>query len=180
VQIAPEKEAALANREVQIHPGELLASMADDTLNVVMLDVRSEADYNLFHIYGAQQVDADRISDIVPELLAEPAGKTVYVLMSNDEAAATEAWKTLAAESVSNVYILEDGVNNWIKTFAAEDPAITPTPEAPGNDRLAYTFSAALGDRYEASRPNPHDWELEYIPKIKLERKRSPSGGGCG
>jgi rhodanese-related sulfurtransferase len=179
-QIASQKEATLANREVQIHPGELLTSMADDSLNMILLDVRSEADYNLFHIYGARNVHLSQVKAIIPELLREPAGNTVYVVMSNDEAAATEAWKILTAESVANVYILEGGVNNWIKTFAAADSQITPTPTPPGNDRLAYNFMAALGGRYEASNPNPLEYKLEYTPKIKLQLKRSPSGGGCG
>ena len=65
---------------------------------------------------------------MIPELLREPAANTVYVVMSNDEVAATEAWKVLVAESVSNVYILEGGVNNWIKTFAAADPQYHPHP----------------------------------------------------
>jgi rhodanese-related sulfurtransferase len=179
-QIASQKQAALDNREVQIHPGELLASMADDTLNMILLDVRAEADYNLFHIHGARNVQPDQVKALIPELLREPAGNTVYVVMSNDEVSATEAWKVLVAESVANVYILEGGVNNWIKTFAAADPNISPTPAPPGADRLAYHFTAALGGRYDASNPNPHEYKLEYTPKIKLERKRSPSGGGCG
>jgi hypothetical protein len=37
-----------------------------------------------------------------------------------------------------------------------------------------------MGDRYLAADPNPHEWELEYTPKIKLEMKRDKSGGGCG
>ena len=41
--LAPTKEPALANREVQIHPGELLASIGNDTLKIVMLDVRPES-----------------------------------------------------------------------------------------------------------------------------------------
>jgi len=179
-QIASQKEAALANREVQIHPGELLASMANDNLNMILLDVRSEADYNLFHVYGARNVQMDQVKAMIPELLREPAGNTIYVVMSNDEKAASEAWKILVAESVSNVYILEGGINNWIKTFAAAEPDITPTPAPPGNDRLAYHFTAALGGRYAASHPNPLEYKLEYIPKIKLQLKRSPSGGGCG
>ena len=52
--IADQKEAQISAREVQIHPGELLASMANDNLKVVMLDLRSENDYNLFHIEGAR------------------------------------------------------------------------------------------------------------------------------
>jgi hypothetical protein len=179
-QIASQKEAALSNREVQIHPGELLASVADDNLNMILLDVRSEADYNLFHIHGARNVQVDQVKTIIPELLGEPAGNTVYVVMSNDEIAATAAWKVLVAESVANVYILEGGINNWIRTFAVADPNITPTPAAPSNDHLAYYFTAALGGRYDASNPNPLEYKLEYTPKIKLQLKRSPSGGGCG
>lgn len=28
--------------------------------------------------------------------------------------------------------------------------------------------------------PDYHEFELEFTPKIKLELKRAPSGGGCG
>jgi len=178
--IAPEKEATLVNREVQIHPGELLASMANNSLNVILLDVRSESDFNLFHINGARNVQPNQIDALVPELLREPPANTIYVLMSNDEIAATSAWKTLVAESVSNVYILEGGINNWIKIFADVDPSITPTPIPPAADQLAFHFTSALGGRYLASNPSVHDYDLEYTPKIKLELKRSPSGGGCG
>ncbi|MBM3121701.1 MAG: sulfurtransferase [Chloroflexi bacterium] len=178
--ISTAREAALTAREVQIAPGELLASLGDDKLNVVMLDVRSEADFNLFHLQGAQHVALDELPALVPSLLHEPAAVTVTVVMSNDEAAATQAWKTLQAESIANVYVLEGGINQWIATFGAGDAAIVPVAVDAGSDRLAYTFPAALGARYEAARPSPHEWELEYTPKIKLERKRSPSGGGCG
>jgi rhodanese-related sulfurtransferase len=178
--IANEKEATLASRQVQIDPGELLASLGDDKLKVVMLDVRSEVDYNLFHLEGARRVDLDQLPALVPELLAEPAGATVTVVMSNDETAATEAWKTLQAESVSNVYILAGGVNHWIQVFGAGEADIVRRPGTHVDDQLAYAFTSALGAGYEAASPSPHEWELEYTPLIKLERKRSPSGGGCG
>lgn len=179
--VALTKGAALTAREVQIHPGELLTSMADDLLKVILLDVRSEADYNLFHIKGARLVDPQQLAELAKELLVETAGSTVYVVTSNDEAAATEAWKTLVAESVPNVYILEGGVNNWISVFGEEDPQIVATPAPPGDkEALRYTFPAALGARYEAADPDPHHWTLEFTPKIKLETKRDKSGGGCG
>ena len=178
--VASAKEASLAAREVQIHPGELLASRADDKLNVVMLDVRAEADYNLFHLDGARHVPLDQLEALVPELLQQPAENTVTVVMSNDEAAATDAWKLLLAESVSNVYILEGGINNWIGIFGAGDRELTPTSTPVGSDRLAYLFPAALGSRYEAANPDANEWKVEYRPKVKLQRKRSPSGGGCG
>jgi len=178
--IGTAKQAALVAREVQISPAELLASLGDDKLNVVMLDVRPEADYNLFHLDGAHNVPLQELPSTVPELLVEPADATVTVVMSNDEAGAAEAWKRLQAESVGNVYILEGGVNNWIRTFGGDEADIQPRAVEPGTDQCAYTFPAALGARYEAAQPSPHEWNLEYTPKIQLERKRSPSGGGCG
>lgn len=178
--ISAEKQALLNERAVQIHPGELLASLADDRLQVIMLDVRSESDYNLFHIEGARHVPLEKLPALTKQFLANTAPNLVYVVMSNDEIAATEAWKILVAESVPNVYILEGGINYWLQIFASHDPEITPTPIPPGQDILIYDFPAALGSRYMAAFPNPHEWEIEYTPKIKLQIRRDKSGGGCG
>lgn len=178
--LAPEKERLLAAREVQIHPGELLDSIADNRLNVIMLDVRSEAEYNIFHVRGARHLPLEEVKAAIPQLLLEPEENTVYVVISNGEEAATEAWKILVTESVPNVYILEGGINNWLAIFASEDPQIKATPTPPGGERLSFVFPAALGDRFSAADPDPHEYKIEYTPKIKLQRNRGPSGGGCG
>ena len=178
--IASTKDSALTSREVQIHPGELLQTMADDTLKAVVLDVRPEAEYNQFHIAGARNVPLAEIPSIIPELQAQQALNTVFVLASNDEAAATAAWKTLSAESIPNVYILEGGINQWIATFGQGDDVIVQMASPSGDDTLCWAFPAALGDRFEAADPDPHAWQLDFIPKIKLQIKRDKSGGGCG
>lgn len=178
--IAPTKDAALASRAVQIHPGELLQTMADDTLKAVVLDVRPEAEYNQFHIAGARNVPLAQLPDIIPDLQAQQALNTVFVLASNDEAAATAAWKTLSAESLPNVYILEGGINQWIATFGQGDDVIVQMASPSGDDTLCWTFPAALGDRFEAADPDPHAWQLDFTPKIQLQIKRDKSGGGCG
>lgn len=178
--VYPEKQALLDQRAVQIEPAELLTSMADDQLKMKLIDVRPENEYNLFHIQGAERVNPRDLPNLAKDLLAEHAPNRVVVVMGNDEAAATDAWKTLVAESVPNVYILEGGINNWLNTFALRDPQITPTPAPPGQDRLRYTFLAALGSRYDAAFPSIHELDLIFTPKIKLELKRDKSGGGCG
>ena len=66
--------------------------MHDHKLNLVMLDVRNEADYNLFHIADSRNVLPDQIEEIIPDLHFEEANK-VFVVMSNDEATAQETWK---------------------------------------------------------------------------------------
>jgi len=121
------------------------------------------------------------VSEAVPALLTEPAANTVYVVMSNDETAAIQAWKTLVASSVPNVYVLEGGVNNWIAFFGRDDePQLAANPAA-GDDQLRYLFPAALGDRYESCSPSPMEYEdLSFEARIKLQLKRDKSGGGCG
>lgn len=178
--LAPTKEPALTKREVQIPPAELLTSLADDRLRVVMLDVRPETEYNLFHIKGAQNVPLRDLPAVLPTLHEQQAVNTIFVAMSNDEGAATAAWKVLTAESVTNSYLLEGGVNQWLATFGQADAAIQPVSASAADDTLNYQFPAALGDRYEAATPDPHAWEVEFTPKIKLQMKRDKSGGGCG
>lgn len=176
--IESQKQALLDDRAVQIEPGELLHTMHDHMLNLVMLDLRSEADYNLFHLEDALNVSLEELPAMIPDLLLEPPA-SVIILMSNDETRATEAWKLLVAESVPTVYILEGGINRWIAIFAAEDARIRPGG-SPAEDALHYDFSAALGDAYPASWPDPEHYPLEFSTKIKLQLKRGPMGGGCG
>lgn len=176
--ISREKKTLLEERAVQIHPGELLDIIHDNNIKVVMLDVRDEVDYNIFHILDSRHIPIEEIPDIISDLHFEPAN-TVFVTMSNDETAATEAWKILVAESVPNVYLLEGGVNNWIAVFGDDD--LTKTfNRGSGDDQLCYIFDSALGARNPAAEPDLHDLEIEYIPKVKLEDKRAPASGGCG
>jgi rhodanese-related sulfurtransferase len=179
--IAPEKSLELDARAYQIHPGELLHTMHDHKLNLIMLDVRDEADYNMFHLLDARHTPPEAIPDMIDELIAEPAN-TVYVVMSNDETTATEAWKVLVAESVPNVYILDGGINNWLDTFATDfEEGFCGQVKIASNEELRYDFSAALGSGCPAAFPEIEDYEdLEYTPKIKLEIKRAPTSGGCG
>jgi rhodanese-related sulfurtransferase len=180
--IAAEKEPLLINREVQIHPGELLDMMHNDQVKLMMLDVRDEVDYNLFHIVDAKFAPLDSIPVLSKSLLAEP-DNTVIVVMSNDETHATEAWKILTAESVLNVYILEGGINYWLDIFghAGHEQCFTApvSTTAPGNDELRHIFNAAIGDRDPAADPDLDAVELDYVPKVKLQTKKATTGG-CG
>jgi hypothetical protein len=169
----------LEQRLVQITPAELFKTVYNQNVNLIMLDVRPESDYNLYHIKGALNVPLEKLPLVTPDLLTEPPANSVFVLMSNDESAATEAWKQLAASAVPNVYILEGGVNNWI-AFFGESEGFVPAASL-GSDQLGYIFPAALGSTYESCDPDPVHYEgLEFEAKIKLQLKRDKSGGGCG
>jgi rhodanese-related sulfurtransferase len=177
--IEAEQTALLDGREVQVSPAELLSVIHDSRIKTVMLDVRDERHYNQFHIHGARQLRQEDIVDTARELMFEGAN-TVFIAMGNDESAATEAWKMLKAESLPNVYILEGGVNNWIRTFGEDTFVQERLLRDRDNDQPAFRFDAALGARHPAAEPNPYAYEIEFEPKVKLELKRAPTSGGCG
>ena len=178
--LEPIRAEALANREMYIHPGELLDTFHNHKLNLMMIDVRSEADYNLFHLLDAVHMPPDEIPGAINDLIAMPAN-TVFVVMSNDETTATEVWKALSAQAVPNVYILSGGVNNWLDTFFTdfEEDVCGITIEAV-DEQLHYEFEAALGSNCPAAYPDHDAYHFEYEEKIKLDIKRGPVGGGCG
>jgi len=170
----------LARRLVHVSPAEAFKARYQQAIKPVYLDVRSEADYNLYHIADSIHTPLGRLGEIVPQLLTEPTANTVFITIGNDEAAATAAWKQLVASRLQNVYILEGGVNRWIATFGRDDPALKPLPTA-GVDRLRYDLPVALGDRYKSCAPDPmHHEKLDFQARIVLQLKRDKSGGGCG
>ena len=177
--IAVENQAKLDDRLVQIAPAELLKSMNDSKIKVIPLDVRDERYYNQFHLRSAVHVPLDSIQGKAREFQFELAN-TVFVIMSNDEVAATEAWKILKAESVPNIYILEGGINNWLNTYAGNTLSDEDKVSNRQADQLAYRFNSATGSRHPAAEPNPNFLDLDYEPKIILELKRAPTSGGCG
>ena len=181
MKIAPEKEALLTGRQVQIHPGELLSLMHNNQLHLALLDVRDEAHYNLFHLADARRVTLEEIGGpIVLTLLTLPEN-SVTVLMSNDENRSTEAWKMLVAQGVLNVYVLEGGVNGWLDVFGHEGHEQCVIEDAEGGKkRLRHLFPAALGANQPGAEPVSHlIEEFEFTPKVKLQKKK-PVGGGCG
>jgi rhodanese-related sulfurtransferase len=180
-QVKMTADQALAQRQMQITPAELFKTMNDDTVKLTMIDVRPEADYNLFHIRNAVNIPNEQLKTHVPGFLATAAPNAVYVVASNGEDLSTKAWKTLAAEGVQNVYILEGGVNNWIAYFGKDDPGIKKIDSSVSAEQLQFNLPSALGDRYQCADPSPIEYEnLEFIPKIQLQLKRDKSGGGCG
>ena len=178
--LEPTRGEALEKREVYIHPGELLDSFHDHKLNLVMIDVRDESDYNLFHLLDAENILPADISRKIDGFIAQPAN-TVFVVMSNDEKIATEVWKTMTAQAVPNVYILSGGINNWLDTFTtAYEEKICGSLKSGAEEELRYEFNAALGSNCPAAYPDHEKYEFEYEKKIKLDLKRAPVGGGCG
>jgi len=171
----------LERRDVFIHPGELLEVMNDPLLYTRLLDIRSETDYNLFHLENAQQVTFENIHDgLFMKELSDVPSNTVVVVMSNGEADAVKAYKLLKGQGVLNLYILSGGINNWL-TYFPLDIGIAERVEgdSPG-ESLHYVFDRAVGEAMGASNPGTeHDLKIEFEKKVKIQKKKIIAGG-CG
>jgi len=174
-----EIEARLAAREPFIDPAEVSGMMHNNQMELILLDLRSEADYNEFHLKDARPMS-------LPELDAGwgqgVAAAKVIVAMSNDERAASEAWKRLAVYPNANAYILAGGINRWLALYK-DGEANVPGPEhdALGDDSLRHHFRQALGARHPECRPGQkHAPPREFQPKVKVRKPTRSEGGGCG
>jgi len=185
--IAAVEQPRLDRREVQISPAELLDFIRNDLVRTELIDVRKENYFNLFHIQDAERVDLKDLSELAEKDYLQKPANTLFVVMSNDEQKATEAWKIIRAHSVENVYILAGGINGWLSTFnqlvSESDPleGDIPIPAKDladlNNDVLRYEFKAAMGSYYAAADPDLHEHKLEYVPKVKMKVKKAAGGG---
>ncbi len=199
---------SLENGEVYVHPGEVVELKKDRTLYVRILDVRSEAEFNLFHIGEAERLDRSELSRpaVMNRLLTAP-DNTIFFLVSNEEQASTKAWQALKAGGVANLYIIEGGINKWLEIFPPEPCLLAKSAGMPDTGpavQLVYDFRYAVGDRSRAAYPDSvrtRPWVTcpeggaagtfaeshgstepaaqPYVKKVKLQRKAAVKGG-CG
>ena len=181
--LAPELEPRLTQRQVQIDPAELLGLMHNDYIDLRLIDVRNERDWNLFHLWGAEHIQTKALI-AQHERFALLPSNAVIVLMSNDEAEATEAWKLLMATALRpNAYILAGGINRWLSEYAAGEHGGEQKPLETGkpDETLRYRFKQALGSRHPAAMPDEHELTDadRVVHKVKLQT-RIVKKGGCG
>ena len=175
-------QAILDSRDVQLDPGELLELMHNNQVSLELLDVRDEADFNMFHLLDARHVSQGDLRGDMPKTIP---GDMLVVVMSNDEALAAKAWKILRVQRVLNSYILEGGINKWLEVYGPYAD-VKPKPVSSGKqaeEKMRFLFPAALGDRVDISWPDPHHMHLperRYKKKAKAAKTLVTSGGGCG
>jgi hypothetical protein len=146
----------LTDREVYVHPGEVLELKKNAAFAVRILDVRSEADYNLFHIAGSLRLDLAQIfNPATINRLSSAPGNMVFLIISNGEEAATQVWKALRASGVTNLYIIEGGINKWLEVFPPEPCLLGKAMNtAAGPEHLKFDFLYAVGDQTRAAHPD--------------------------
>ena len=178
--LAEEYAPRLEQRTVYIDPAELFHMMNDEYIDLIILDVRDEQDWNQFHLVDAERVPVQQLTAQRKRMRSLPEN-AVVVLVSNDEILATSAWKQLMAIAKPNAYILEGGINHWLNIYGVSDDEVDDhgtASLATQDGSLRHPFKLALGARHAAARPDEHHApQREYTSRVKLLKKISKAGG---
>jgi hypothetical protein len=163
----------VAERAMFADPAEVVALRKDTNVKVEVLDLRSEHEFNLFHVGGARRVDPrDLESPEELRRLREREASTVTFLAGSGEAQALDAWKRLASQAVPNLYVIAGGVNRWLELYPP--PACVAAPRR-DRDGLAFAFAYAVGASLPSAWPElPVSHEFRF-PCGEVEQ--APGGG---
>ncbi|MGH3392064.1 MAG: rhodanese-like domain-containing protein [Actinomadura sp.] len=90
---------------------------------VLLLDVRTPAEFETAHIDGAVNVPLDRLDEHLPRLAVDAPGQAVLICQSGGRARTAQA--KLAAAGLPQAVVLAGGMNSWI---AADAPVVRGRP----------------------------------------------------
>lgn len=194
------EQPRIDNRDIFVHPAEVVDLNKNPQVSINVFDLRSESDFNLFHLTRARRIAAGDVRDSAfVRTLLDARDNAVSFLVSNGENDALAAWKTLRAQGVLNVYVIEGGINHWLDIYppppcVAEKIASVSTH----SEALAYDFTYAAGSRLPSAHPDlpmkngalpcaesslddrGETWSLhEFTNKVKLQGRKMVKGG-CG
>jgi rhodanese-related sulfurtransferase len=197
---------SVEERGIFVDPAEVAALRKDVAVQVRILDLRDERDFNLFHVGGSRRVSlADlQAPERLKTILDQPPG-TVTFLLGTGEPAALAAWKFLVTQGVPNLYVVEGGVNRWLERFPVDACVAERVGAADGRDAPAWRFRYAAGSTQPASwpeLPTSRSWRspcapaadeahaagshegktwpaYAYTKRVKLKSKAAVKGG-CG
>jgi rhodanese-related sulfurtransferase len=152
----------LSKRSVFIHPLEYVKTNNEASIKLITLDFRSSEEFQKFHLKGSVNVKIDDVLDkefVAP--LARLPLQGVVVLISDKESESVKAWKYLKVQGVVNIYILENGLQDWNAIFANQTiPHKTFNLDSPPSEVLQLFPKNS------------------YTQKIKIASKKR-SGGLC-
>ena len=204
--MGPEVRRSMEERAIFVDPAEVVALRKDIGVQVAILDLRDEREFNLFHVGGSRRATlADLESPERLKLLLDQPPTTVTFLLGTGEAAALPAWRRLTAQGVPNLYVIDGGVNRWLERYPVDACVAERVGKVDGRDEPAWRFLYATGSTQPAAWPElsasrsfrspcaepaatgghggdhqARSWPAHaYTKRVKL-RSKAAVKGGCG
>lgn len=149
---------------------------SDPTL--MLIDLRPADQFKTFALTGAINIQPDSLLSKSSFELLQQVGKD-KVLYSNSDLLSEKAWMICSRYSVSRIYIMKGGLNEWFNTIIKEQSA-SGTPSSAELDLLSFR-NAARQFFTGAGNVSVVPDATNKSEKIKVVRKApaAKSDGGC-
>lgn len=148
----------------------------DPTLQLI--DVRSKAEYDQYHLQGAVSVPLDNL--LSEEFVSYfDQDMKMNVLYANGTTAASEAWMLLRQQGYKSIYIMQGGMNYWAETIM--NPS-RPAATASDDELARYDFRKAAGGVLGGGAPvsaTAVSAPAPAAPKAGAAPKKKRAAGGC-
>lgn len=166
---------------------DLLAKrIIDEDPSIMIIDVRTDFEYDEYSIPGAINVPAEFILDEQYAEIFMDENKE-YILYSNASIYSDQAWNLLTQTGKDKVFVLEGGLNNWFTTIMLPEK---PMPDAQDSEFDLYSFRKGASLYFGGSLQEiPVAVELMVEPKapkpvtkkkVEVQKKvKKEAEGGC-
>jgi len=170
--------SAIAENSSYLTVDQVTHRIIENDPTLLLIDLRAADQFKTFALPGSLNITTDSLlSQANIELFSQP-GKD-KVLYANSDLTSEKAWLLCARFSLSRIYIMKGGMNEWFNTIVKEK-AVSGTPSSADLDLLSFRkaarqFFIGSGETVNAT-VNPIISE-----KIQVIRKepKAASGGGC-
>lgn len=144
---------------------------------LLLIDVRSEDEYEKFHLPGAINIPLSALlEDQWKEYLNQDLRYNVFY--SNSTVNANQAWMLTRQLGYENNYVLQGGLNYWVETIM--NPS-APESTSPDEEIAKYNFRKGAGMALGGGSAveNSSEQAAPELPKIAPRPKKKRVQGGC-
>ena len=114
----------------------LAKKIIDGDPSIMIIDVRTDFEYEEYAIPGAINVPAEFIVDEQYADIFSDMNKE-FILYSNASIYSDQAWNLLTQTGKDKIFVLEGGLNNWFRTIMLPEK---PLPDAQDSEFELYSF----------------------------------------
>lgn len=157
-------------------PDEVANMIVSKDPSLVLIDVRSEHDYEKYHLPGAINIPlSSLLEDQWKDYIDQDLRYNVFY--SNGTVNANEAWMLTRQLGYPNNYVLQGGLNYWVETIMNPEK---PSSTSPDEEIARYNFRKGAGQALGGGADvETSDQPAPELPKIAPRPKKKRVQGGC-
>ncbi len=176
--LSPEDLLEHVNSGMQyFSPDEVAQMIVSKDPSLLLVDVRSEDEYEKYHLPGAINIP---LSSLLEEQWKDYLNQDLRynVFYSNSTVNANQAWMLTRQLGYQNNYVLQGGLNYWVETILNPTP---PESTSPNEEIAKYDFRKGAGQALGggAAVQTNSSQAAPALPKIAPRPKKKRVQGGC-